>query len=71
MLPVLAPFAGAFHFQEVPVHSHTFTYGDICQIKNIWQREGGLSSERVAQFAEFSRDAKRHRLTHELDRRIK
>ena len=34
------------------MHSHTFTYGDICQMFLIWQREGGLSSEKVAQFAE-------------------
>lgn len=34
------------------MHSHIFTYGDICQMYLIWQREGGLSSERVAQFAE-------------------
>ena len=34
------------------MHSHTFTYGDICQMFLIWQREGGLSSERMAQFTE-------------------
>lgn len=34
------------------MHSHTFTYGDLCQMFLIWQREGGLSSERMAQFAE-------------------
>ena len=33
------------------MHSHTYTYGDICQMFLIWQREGGLSSERMAQFA--------------------
>lgn len=34
------------------MHSHIFTYGDLCQMYLIWQSEGGLSSERVAQFAE-------------------
>ena len=34
------------------MHSHTYTYGDICQIYLIWTREGGLSEERVAAFAE-------------------
>ena len=34
------------------MHSHTYTYGDICQMFLIWQREGGLSEERMAQFAE-------------------
>ena len=33
------------------MHSHTYTYGDICQMFLIWQREGGLSPERMAQFA--------------------
>ena len=33
------------------MHSHTYTYGDICQMFLIWQREGGLSSEKMAQFA--------------------
>ena len=33
------------------MHSHTYTYGDICQMFLIWQREGGLSEERMAQFA--------------------
>ncbi len=34
------------------MHSHVFTYGDLCQMFLIWQRDGGLSSERMAQFAE-------------------
>ena len=34
------------------MHSHTFTYGDLCQMYLIWQREGGLSSEKMAQFVE-------------------
>ena len=34
------------------MHSHTYTYGDICQMFLIWQREGGLSEERMAQFTE-------------------
>ena len=34
------------------MHSHTYTYGDICQVFLIWQQEGGLSEERMAQFAE-------------------
>ena len=33
------------------VHSHTYAYGDICQMFLIWQREGDLSSERLSQFA--------------------
>ena len=33
------------------MHSHTYTYGDICQMFLIWQREGGLSEERLSQFA--------------------
>ena len=33
------------------MHSHIYTYGDICQMYLIWNREGGLSSERMAQFA--------------------
>ena len=33
------------------MHSHTYTYGDICQMFLIWQREGLLSEERMAQFA--------------------
>ena len=33
------------------MHSHTYTYGDICQMFLIWQQEGGLSPERMAQFA--------------------
>ena len=33
------------------MHSHTYTYGDICQVFLIWQREGGLSEERLSQFA--------------------
>ena len=33
------------------MHSHTYTYGDICQVFLIWNRECGLSSERMAQFA--------------------
>ena len=33
------------------MHSHTYTYGDICQMFLIWTREGGLSEERLSQFA--------------------
>lgn len=33
------------------MHSHIYTYGDICQMFLIWQREGGLSEERLSQFA--------------------
>ena len=33
------------------MHSHTYTYGDICQMFLIWNCEGGLSEKRVAQFA--------------------
>ena len=33
------------------MHSHTYTYGDICHMYLIWQQGGGLSSERMAQFA--------------------
>ena len=33
------------------MHSHTYTYGDICHMYLIWQQEGGLSSEKLAQFA--------------------
>ena len=33
------------------MHSHTYTYGDICQMFLIWNGEGALSSERMAQFA--------------------
>ena len=34
------------------MHSHVFTYGDLCQMYLIWQREGGLSSEKMTQFVE-------------------
>ena len=34
------------------MHSHIFNYGDLCQMYLIWQREGGLSSEKMAQFVE-------------------
>ena len=34
------------------MHSHIFSYGDLCQMYLIWQRDGGLSSERMAQFVE-------------------
>ena len=33
------------------MHSHIFTYGDLCQMYLIWQREAILSEERMAQFA--------------------
>ena len=33
------------------LQGHTFTFGDICQMFLIWQREGGLSEERLSQFA--------------------
>lgn len=33
------------------LQGHTFNYGDICQMFLIWQREGGLSEERLSQFA--------------------
>ena len=33
------------------LQGHEFTYGELCQMFLIWQREGGLSEERVAQFS--------------------
>ena len=33
------------------LQGHEFTYGDLCQMFLIWQREGGLSEERLSQFA--------------------
>ena len=33
------------------LQGHEFNYGELCQMFLIWQREGGLSEERMAQFA--------------------
>ena len=33
------------------LQGHMFTFGDICQMFLIWQREGGLSEERLSEFA--------------------
>ena len=33
------------------LQGHEFAYGELCQIFLIWLREGGLSEERLSQFA--------------------